>query len=114
MDELYPFGAWVRRRRALDLTQAALARLVGVAAITVQKIEADARRPSRQVAELLAAQLQIPEREHAAFLAAARGERAADQLHALGSDLPGSARGVTTHLPVQLTSFLGRVREISS
>jgi predicted ATPase/DNA-binding XRE family transcriptional regulator len=114
MNDPYSFGAWVRqRRRALDLTQAALARLVGVAKITVQKIEADARRPSHQVAELLAAQLQIPERDRAAFLAVARGERVADQLHAPRSDLPDTTNATGGHLPVQLTSFLGRAREIA-
>jgi len=51
MVETASFGYWVRRRRkALDLTQAELARRVGAAAITIQKIEADERRPSRQVA----------------------------------------------------------------
>lgn len=42
------FGQWLRRRRTgLGLTQAELARKVGCATITVQKIEADERRPSR-------------------------------------------------------------------
>jgi transcriptional regulator with XRE-family HTH domain len=58
--EIFSFGDWVRRRRkALDLTQAALAQRVGCAVITIQKIEADERRPSRQIAERLADQLAI-------------------------------------------------------
>src|SRR5215208_3118696 len=49
------FGYWIRRRRkALDLTQDELARQVGCALSTIRKIEADERRPSRQVAERLA------------------------------------------------------------
>jgi transcriptional regulator with XRE-family HTH domain len=49
------FGYWVRRRRkALDLTQAALASQVGCATITIKKIERDERRPSLTMAERLA------------------------------------------------------------
>jgi transcriptional regulator with XRE-family HTH domain len=52
-----------RRRRALDLTQEALAQRVGCAAETLRKIEADARRPSRQIAERLAEVLELPAAE---------------------------------------------------
>ena len=45
MDLPTSFGYWVRRRRkALDLTQAALAQRVGCAKVTIQKIEAEERR----------------------------------------------------------------------
>jgi transcriptional regulator with XRE-family HTH domain len=58
MEDNASFGYWVRRRRkALDLTQQALAQQVGCALSTIRKIETDARRPSRQIAELLAEQL---------------------------------------------------------
>jgi len=81
MDLPTSFGYWVRRRRkALDLTQAELARRVGCAEVTIQKIEADERRPSRQIAELLAEQLAIPADERAAFLQCARAELGADRL----------------------------------
>src|SRR5919206_4457990 len=75
------FGAWIkRRRRALDLTQEQLAQRVGCAAGTIRKIEADERRPSRQLAELLADHLAIPAAERTAFLQAARSELAVDRL----------------------------------
>src|SRR5262245_15041281 len=49
------FGLWLRRRRkALDLTQDALAARVGCSVATIRKIEADERRPSHQIAEILA------------------------------------------------------------
>src|ERR671932_821374 len=81
MDEPASFGYWVRRRRkALDLTQADLARKVGCAEVTIQKIEADERRPSSQIAALLAEQLRIPPEERSTFLQRGRGELAADQL----------------------------------
>ncbi len=42
VEEQFSFGAWVRRRRkALDLTQAALAQRVGCAEVTIRKLEAD-------------------------------------------------------------------------
>src|SRR5690349_570818 len=75
------FGRWVqRRRKALDLTQEELAQRVGCAAETLRKIEADARRPSRQIAERLAEALEIPEADRAVFIKAARSELAADRL----------------------------------
>ena len=75
MDNIVSFGYWVRRRRkALDLTQAALAKQVGCSAITIRKIERDERRPSQQMAELLADNLVIPDAERDNFIDMARGE----------------------------------------
>ncbi|MCL4299000.1 MAG: AAA family ATPase [Anaerolineae bacterium] len=75
MEGIISFGYWVRRqRKALDLTQAVLARRVGCSLVTIQKIEQDERRPSRQIAELLANQLFIPEADRDHFLGMARGE----------------------------------------
>jgi len=77
------FGDWVqRRRKALDLTQADLARRVGCSTGLIRMIEADTRRPSRQIAELLAEQLALPPVERAAFVKAARGELAVHRLAA--------------------------------
>ncbi len=57
---LISFGYWVRRRRkALDLTQASLAKLVGCSIVTIKKIERDKRRSSQQIAELLATHLVV-------------------------------------------------------
>ena len=55
MERTHSFGYWLRRRRkALDLTQAELAQRASCSLELIQKIEADARRPSRQMAEKLA------------------------------------------------------------
>jgi predicted ATPase/transcriptional regulator with XRE-family HTH domain len=71
----FSFGAWVqRRRKLLDLTQKELAARVGLSPVTLTKIERDERRPSRQVATLLADALLLPSAEHARFVRAARGE----------------------------------------
>src|SRR3954451_18955101 len=81
MDRTHSFGYWLRRRRkALDLTQAELAQRVSCSLDLIQKIEADARRPSRQLAEKLADCLGLDAAEQVAFVQAARAERAVDQL----------------------------------
>ena len=64
MDAPFSFGTWLRqRRRALDLTQAELARRLGCATVTLQKIERDERRPSKEIAERLAEVLELPSEE---------------------------------------------------
>ncbi len=81
MEPTMSFGYWVRRRRkALDLTQVELAQRVGCAPGTIRHIEADERRPSRQLAERLVNYLEVPADERAAFLKTARAELAVDQL----------------------------------
>ena len=75
MDE-QSFGRYVRqRRREMDLTQEELARRVGCAAITIQKIEAEDARPSVQIAERLAMALAIPLDDRAEFVRRARAIR---------------------------------------
>src|SRR5215207_2294587 len=75
MDLEISFGRWLRhRRRALDLTQDDLDRQVGCAVITIQKLESDERRPSRQLAERLADGLMVAADERAAFITLARAE----------------------------------------
>ncbi len=81
VEELFSFGMWVRRRRkALDLTQAALAQRVGCAEVTIRKLEADVFRPSHEIAERLAICLDIPPDDRAVFLQVARGEHSVDRL----------------------------------
>lgn len=67
------FGRWLQQRRnTLDLTQAELGLRVGYARVTIHKIETDALRPSRQMAEKLADELGIGLEEREAFLRFAR------------------------------------------
>jgi tetratricopeptide (TPR) repeat protein len=87
------FGYWLRRRRkALDLTQEALAQSVACSGFAIRKIEADERRPSRRLAERLAEKLAIPVDERAAFLQAARSAAAANRLHVDAVPLDSLAR----------------------
>lgn len=79
--ESHSFGYWLRRRRkALDLTQEGLGQRVSCSSFTIRKIEADERKPSRQLAERLAAALTIPQEERRAFLEVARGVRATGRM----------------------------------
>jgi len=131
MDSTASFGYWVRRRRkALDLTQDALARQVGCAAITIRKIEADELRPSAQVAERLADSLQIEPETRTSFIKAARADLAVDRLalptqpveaahshEVVESDrptlltLPRTIDWSPPNLPVQPTVLIGREPE---
>lgn len=118
MVEEYSFGSWLRRRRrALDLTQGELARRVNCSLSTIVKIEGDQRRPSRQVAELLARHLSIPQDQVALFLKVARGLKPVDQMTPLPvpqeSLMPALAPTPACLLPVPPTPMVGRVPELT-
>ncbi len=116
MSELFSFGAWLRqRRRALDLTQKELAAQVGCSVVTIRRIEADTRRPSKQLARLLADALDLAPEEQVSFVKAARAQRAVDQLAAptVTADHAISTLGLSrTNLPAPLTPLVGRQREV--
>src|SRR6266545_6303760 len=114
MDRTHSFGYWLRRRRkALDLTQAELAQRVSCSLDLIQKIEADVRRPSRLLAEKLADSLGLDVAERVAFVQAARMERAVDQLVLPSQPVEQPQRSSRHNLPVPLTSFVGREKEIA-
>jgi tetratricopeptide (TPR) repeat protein/transcriptional regulator with XRE-family HTH domain len=123
-DRTDSFGYWLRRRRkALDLTQEALAQRVSCSGFTIRKIEADERRPSRRLAERLAASLAVPEEERRDFLDAARALRATNRLRLdptpAGADAPAAAPPASIHSPPDSTRvaasdtapFVGRNNE---
>jgi tetratricopeptide (TPR) repeat protein/transcriptional regulator with XRE-family HTH domain len=119
-DRIHSFGYWLRRRRkALDLTQEALGQRVFCSGFTIRKIEADERRPSRRLAERLAASLSIPEDELRDFLDAARALHAADRLQLeplpLGTDAPAvaphSRPASAIGMAGDATPFVGRSHE---
>ena len=119
MEVAYSFGAWLKQRpKALDLTQAGLARQLGCATVTLQKIELDERRPSKEMAERLAVALEIPAEERTAFLRSARGELAIDRL-AVETIVHGAPRSPWAaaplqNLPVQRDPLIGRQREVAA
>jgi predicted ATPase/DNA-binding XRE family transcriptional regulator len=108
------FGYWLRRRRkALDLTQEALAQQVGCAVVTIKKIEADERRPSRQIAECLITALAIPPEERELFLQCARGQISAIRLSLPAQPIDQPQRP-PTNLPASTTSFVGRDQDLTA
>src|SRR5262245_28243680 len=114
MDAEVSFGGWIKeRRQALDLTQEALAQRVGCATSTIKKIEAEVLRPSRQVAERLALQLELAREEYAAFVRLARR-----RLHANSPTPPAAAIAAGSRqpsmLPLPLTPLIGRTQELAT
>ncbi|MFT3894418.1 MAG: tetratricopeptide repeat protein [Anaerolineales bacterium] len=111
------FGNWVKRRRkALDLTQQELARQVGCSLASIVKIESDERRPSRQIADLLAKYLEISPEQRELFLKVARREKAFDGLDVISipptpKPVPVS-KPIPSQLPNPITSFVGREHEL--
>jgi predicted ATPase/DNA-binding XRE family transcriptional regulator len=109
MPEPTSFGTWLRQhRRALDLTQKALAKQVGCAEITLRRMEADEYKPSNELALVLFEKLGIPEPERPQWVRFARGLSEYPNLHATSS----RSREQKTNLPIPLTSFIGREKEV--
>ncbi|GAB4440569.1 MAG: BTAD domain-containing putative transcriptional regulator [Anaerolineae bacterium] len=127
MDTPASFGLWLRqRRRILDLTQEMLAECAGCSVSAIRKIESDERRPSRQVAELLAGCLQIDPAERPLFLQVARAEAGMSRLGELSAVAPVLAVAApppdlsheaacppTPLLPIPPTPLLGREHELA-
>jgi predicted ATPase/transcriptional regulator with XRE-family HTH domain len=118
MQEMISFGHWLKlRRHALRLTQHALAGLVFCSVELIRKIEADARRPSPEIAERLARHLGLAPHQCTTFVKVARAELPADRLPApteLAALLaqPGPALP-SSLLPVPATALLGRDQAVS-
>jgi predicted ATPase/transcriptional regulator with XRE-family HTH domain len=120
MEPEVSFGAWVtKQRKALDLTREELAGRVGYSVSGLRKIESDERRPSRQMAELLAECLQIPPEQRATFVKVARGQLRVERLvaavptaKARRTPGDGSPRA-TSRLPTSPTPFIGREQELA-
>lgn len=115
------FGAWLKQRRSsLGLTQDRLARLIHCSPATIQKLESGLRRPSTDIAALLAKHLDLPPAEHAAFIGFARGERPGDLFDKHTDSVTDRLTSVSwkvlngaTNLPLPLTPFIGRTHEVT-
>lgn len=109
-EEALTFGPWLQQRRLeVQLTQAQLGMRAGCSVAMIRKIEADIRRPSVDVARLLAGALQIPEREQTWFVRFARGERATPPLVALYTSVPSQS-----FIPAPVTPLIGREQEVAA
>lgn len=105
------FSHWLRaRRRALDLTRERLALCVGCSSATIEKLESGERKPSRQIAELLARCLHIPDESLGDFVLFARGGPLSPAFDDLPFHPTSTSAGV--HLPASPTEFVGRSAEM--
>jgi transcriptional regulator with XRE-family HTH domain len=119
MDGPSTFGEWLRQRRSeLHLTREQFARRVGCSVSALRKIEDGERRPSDQIAELMANGLNIPPSERGMFVNVARGEWSVDRLASLAASIasPSVLSAATTpraNLPIVPTPLIGRQREVA-
>lgn len=117
------FGGWLRKRRTeLGITRADLAEQLGFSFDLLRKLESGLRRPSGQIAQLLADRFHIPTDEREAFITFARAGAVTILAPAPGSADPDlsnvnaanpwrRAYVQRTNLPAVLTPLVGRVRE---
>ncbi len=112
------FGEWLKsRRKAFDLTQEELARRSGCSVFALRKIESGERRPSKQLAGLLAAALEISEEDRLKFIRVARGELSLERILFSASGAKSASptpRPATHHLPFSPTELLGRESELAA
>lgn len=119
IDSELTFGAWLRqRRRALDLTREELAQRVSCSVSAVRRMEADELRPSKQLAEALAATLDIAPSDRNTFVRFARDAPGADTMRlpiptvTLQHGAPPATMRST--LPAQPTPLIGRESEVAA
>lgn len=68
------FGQWLKqRRKSFDFSQQELAERVACSPVTIKKIEANQRRPSRQMLDLLMKELRVDTAERSQWVSLARG-----------------------------------------
>src|SRR5512138_514997 len=120
MQEVHSFGYWLRlKRKALDLTREALADRVGCSVSTLRKLEDEERRPSTQIAELLAEIFKIPTTERPSFLRFARGDwrsapSSGDEEAPWRVATPALPQPPRSNLPATFTSLIGRDKDIAA
>lgn len=109
------FGEWLRQQReSRRLTREEFAERIGCSVSALRKFENGERRPSGQIAKLIANALDIPIEEQLTFARVARGELSADRLE-LTSKLISSSNvsAPKTNLPIPPTPLIGRQDEIN-
>ena len=112
------FGEWLRQQRIqLKLTRKQFAERVSCSVAFLRKIENGERRPSIQIAELMANCLDIPPSERSTFVKVARGEWNVDRLSPVSkltaspNNSPDSATS-KINLPILPTPLIGRQLEV--
>src|SRR5882672_10831676 len=113
MKGITTFGYWVKQsRRMSGMTQAHLALLMACSVETIKKIEANKRRPSLQMAELLAYHLKIDPAVYKDFLDLARPDLFAPVREDTSQPASFSSRHAlktrSNRLPAPITTLIGR------
>ncbi len=109
------FGAWLRQQRTdLKLTREQFADQVSCSVALLRKIEDGERRPSTQIAELIAHILNIPAADRVTFVRVARGELNLERLPANLNPVtvPIVSTAPRVNLPILPTPLIGRQREV--
>jgi len=108
------FGEWIRQQReSRRLTREELAERIGCSVSALRKFEKGERRPSRQIAGLIANALDIPSAEHATFIKVARGDLNVERLILPSNPVPHPNIPLPkTNLPVLPTPLIGRQSEV--
>lgn len=111
--QLTPLGRLLKRLRAQhDLTQEALAERVHCSVQTIRFFESGRRRPSWEMAELLAEALHVPVDEREEFIRTARmAPQDADETPTAGAEPSALPAAATIRLPSPLTPLIGRAAE---
>jgi predicted ATPase/DNA-binding XRE family transcriptional regulator len=108
------FGEWLQQqRRQRKLTRDEFAKRVGCSVSALQKIEYGERRPSAQIAELMANCLGVPPEERSIFVRVARGELSVNRLLAESKSVATlNISPPKSNLPISPTPLIGREREL--
>jgi len=112
------FGEWLQKQRDhRRLTREEFANRVGCSVAMLRKIEYGERRPSIQIAGLIANVLEIPPPEFETFIKVARGELRVDRISHLSNltqnpNLSPSRTVSHNNLPVLPTPLIGRSHEL--
>jgi predicted ATPase/transcriptional regulator with XRE-family HTH domain len=116
MMDTYSFGLWLKQRREqLRMTQRELALKAHCSVAMIKKMEADERRPSPELAQLLAIALKFSNSDQELFVEVACDDRPVDfltqhQPRELGS--PTLPFHTPLSLPTPTTPFIGRAGEL--
>lgn len=112
------FGEWLHQQRnERRLTRGDFAKRVGCSVSMLRKIENDERRPSSQIAELIANVLDVPTAERETFVRVARGELGINRIVSSmklvqQSNLFPTQTPPHNNLPILPTPLIGRSREL--
>jgi predicted ATPase/transcriptional regulator with XRE-family HTH domain len=112
------FGEWLQQQRdQLRLTREEFANRVGCSVAMLRKIEYGERRPSAQIARLIANVLDIPPTEHETFIRVARGELRTDRISHLSNltqnpNVSSTQTVSSNNLPILPTPLIGRIYEL--